>query len=485
MRRVVLLSGARRVGKTTIIYQLIENLLGAGTPPNSILYVSFDHPVLKFCTIGELLELYQETIALEDERLHLFFDEVQYTADWDKWVKILYDQHPHYQITATGSASPILAAKATESGVGRWVSLRVPTLSFYEYVDLKQLKETPQLTGVTKPTELHRMSKQDLATLMRALYVLEKHFGRYLLVGGFPEIALTGDIAFAQRLMREDIVDKVLKRDMTALFGVRNVAELEKVFLYLCFHSGGIIVQDTIAKEIGVSRPTVANYLELLIQANLIYVSSPAEIGGKKLLKARPKVYLADAAIRNAVLLLGNEVLTDPEEMGVLVETSVFKHVHSFYYPERPAIGYHRDPKTQKELDIVVSFPTEKILIEVKYREDTTIRPDEAIVDLARDEGTRAIIVTKRSSDFGILEYDTHYPMVKDTRLRLSIPVGPRGKKSRHRHLSRRKRAEKYWVGSLTMLSTGSFSPNSNEQTCPTQDEDLFKNYGLVQLAYH
>jgi predicted AAA+ superfamily ATPase len=413
LRRVVLLSGARRVGKTTVLYQLIENLLAAGTPSNSILYVSFDHPVLKFYTMGELLALFQETIALEDERLHLFFDEVQYTADWDKWVKTLYDQHPYYQIVATGSASPILAAKATESGVGRWVSVRVPTLSFYEYVELKQLKETPSLAGVTKPTELHRKSKQELATLMRALYVLEKHFGRYLLVGGFPEIALTGDIAFAQRLMREDIVDKVLKRDMTALFGVRNVAELEKVFLYLCFHSGGIIVQDTIAKEIGVSRPTAANYLELLIQANLIYISNPVEIGGKKLLKARPKVYLADAAIRNAVLLLGNEVLTDPDEMGVLVETSVFKHIHSFYYPERPAVGYYRDPKTQKEIDIVVSFPVGKILIEVKYREDAAIRPDEAIVDLARDKETRAIIVTKRSSDFGVLEYDTRFPMVK------------------------------------------------------------------------
>lgn len=80
---------------------------------------------------------------------------------------------------------------------------------------------------------------------------------------------------------------------------------------------------------------------------------------------------------------------------------SVFKHIHSFYYPERPAVGYYRDPKTQKEIDIV------------KYREDAAIRPDETIVDLARDKETRAIIVTKRSSDFGVLEYDTHFPMVK------------------------------------------------------------------------
>lgn len=414
LRRVALLSGARRVGKTTILYQLIEDLLAQGAPPTSILYVSFDHPVLRFCSIGELLDIFQHDVALEHTSLYLFFDEAQYAADWDKWVKTLYDQHPNFRMVVTGSASPVLTAKATESGVGRWTTVRIPTLSFYEYVELKQLGEKPVLSGSVKPTALHRRSGPELAALMRKLYGLEKHFNRYLLMGGFPEIALSNDLTFAQRIMREDIVDKVLKRDMTALFGVRNVAELEKVFLYLCFHSGGIVVQDTIAREIGISRSTAASYLELLVQANLIYLSNPAEIGGKKVLKARPKVYLADAAIRNAVLLLGQEVLTDPEEMGILAETAVFKHVHAFYYPERPAVGYYRHPKTGKEVDIVVSFPAGKILIEVKYREDAAIAPGEAVVELAQDKDTAgAIIVTKRSTDFGALDYGTNVPLVK------------------------------------------------------------------------
>ncbi|MBE0467325.1 MAG: ATP-binding protein [Candidatus Desulforudis sp.] len=414
LRRVALLSGARRVGKTTIIYQLVEDLLAGGTPPSSILFVSFDHPVLKFCSIGELLEIFQQSIGLERETLYLFFDEAQYAADWDKWVKTLYDQNPRFRIVVTGSASPVLAAKSTESGVGRWTTIRIPTLSFFEYAELKQLKNKPELTGPIQPIALHQSSERDFAALMRKLYGLEKHFTRYLLMGGFPEIALSDDLTFAQQVMREDIVDKVLKRDMTALFGVRNVAELEKVFLYLCFHSGGIIVQDTIAKEIGVSRSTAANYLELLVQANLVYVSNPAEIGGKKVLKARPKVYLADAAIRNAVLLLGQEVLADPVEMGLLVETAVFKHVHAYFYPQRPTVGYYRHPRTQKDVDIVVSFPVGRILIEVKYREDTATGSGEAIVDLARDKDTSgAIVVTKRSTDFGVLEHATNVPVVK------------------------------------------------------------------------
>ncbi|EGD50108.1 AAA family ATPase, partial [Thermoanaerobacter ethanolicus JW 200] len=78
-------------------------------------------------------------------------------------------------------------------------------------------------------------------------------------------------------------VDKVIKRDIPSLFNVRNLAVLEKVFLYLCFNSANVISISTISKEIGdVSTVTVENYIHLLENANLIYKSLPIELGGKK-----------------------------------------------------------------------------------------------------------------------------------------------------------------------------------------------------------
>ena len=67
------------------------------------------------------------------------------------------------------------------------------------------------------------------------------HFHEDPLRGGFPQCALVPNVELAQKLLREDIVDKVLKRDMTALFGVRRVLELEQTFLYLCLHDGGLL----------------------------------------------------------------------------------------------------------------------------------------------------------------------------------------------------------------------------------------------------
>lgn len=93
--------------------------------------------------------------------------------------------------------------------------------------------------------------------------------------------------------MREDIVDKVLKRDLPALYNIRNPLELERIFLYLCNVSSEIVSYDSIAKELnGVSRPTVENYVRYLESANLIYISNPVHIEGKKFLKPSRKYIL-------------------------------------------------------------------------------------------------------------------------------------------------------------------------------------------------
>ena len=114
---------------------------------------------------------------------------------------------------------------------------------------------------------------------------MQNHFTRYLQVGGFPELALASNDRMAQQIMREDVVDKVLKRDLPALYNIRSATELERIFLYLCNVSSEIVSIAAIAKELdGVSRPTVENYIRFLESANLIYLSYPVELGGRKVL---------------------------------------------------------------------------------------------------------------------------------------------------------------------------------------------------------
>ncbi|SCM82530.1 conserved hypothetical protein [uncultured Sporomusa sp.] len=399
IRRTVVLTGTRRVGKTTIQYQMINALLGQGIPPQRIVFISLDHPMLKLAGLSEVLECYHENIC-PDQNVYYFFDEIQYATDWAAWLKTIYDTQPETKVVATGSASPALVRGSTESGAGRWTVIQVPTLSFYEYCALIGLPDI-QLNSTLKPTFLLRLSQQERGQIINKLSAVQNHFARYLQIGGFPELALANNDFLAEQVMREDVVDKVLKRDLPALYNIRNATELERIFLYLCNVSSEIVAIDAMAKELnGVSRQTVQNYIDYLESANLIYLSYPVELDGKKVLKAKPKIYIADAAIRNAVLM-DSEVLTNPVEMGKMVETAVYKHVTAFYYQRATRVGYYRGGSKNKEIDIVVDYPNiSNILIEVKYREQAPIPDDDAIVEHSR-KAASAIIITKRVDDFG------------------------------------------------------------------------------------
>lgn len=400
LRRIVVLTGTRRVGKTTIQYQMIDTLLRRGIDPAKIVFISMDHPMLKLSGVNDVLEAYHENIYA-DQDVYYFFDEIQYAQDWDKWLKTIYDMQPDTNVVATGSASPALIKGNQESGAGRWTVIQVPTMSFYEYCELLNL-DRPQLPKTLKMTQMLYMTQPERSRIMMQLQKVQNHFTRYLQVGGFPELALSDNDIMAQQIMREDVVDKVLKRDLPSLYNLRNATELERIFLYLCNVSSEIVSIEAIAKELsGVSRPTVENYIQYLESANLIYQSLPVDMAGKKILKASPKIYIADAAIRNAVLM-DESLLTDPIEMGKIVETAVYKHVAAFYYQQATSVGYYRGGRKGKEIDIVVDKPnTYNILIEVKYREGAPIKDDDAIAELCA-EASAAIIVTKGASDFGV-----------------------------------------------------------------------------------
>lgn len=400
LRRIVVLTGTRRVGKTTIQYQMIDTLLHRGVDPTKIVFISMDHPMLKLGGVNDVLETYHENIYA-DQDVYYFFDEIQYAQDWDKWLKTIYDMQPDTNVVATGSASPALIKGNQESGAGRWTVIQVPTMSFYEYCELLDL-DRPQLPKTLKMTQMLHMTQPERSRIMMQLQKVQNHFTRYLQVGGFPELALSDNDIMAQQIMREDVVDKVLKRDLPSLYNLRNATELERIFLYLCNVSSEIVSIEAIAKELsGVSRPTVENYIQYLESANLIYQSFPVDMAGKKILKASPKIYIADAAIRNAVLM-DESLLTDPIEMGKIVETAVYKHVAAFYYQQATSVGYYRGGRRGKEIDIVIDKPnTYNILIEVKYREGAPIKDNDAIAELCT-EASAAIVVTKGASDFGV-----------------------------------------------------------------------------------
>lgn len=409
-RRSLLLAGARQVGKTTLYRQTIRRLLATGFPATNILYATFDHPILKLAGLERTLRAWESLFppAPSHPRM-LFLDEIQYVPDWQTWMKHQVDfQRGAQRVAVTGSASP-LRNGSTESGVGRLETIPLPTLSFGEFLKLRKI-EPIEPAAAKSLRELFEWEPADFARIMPAARALTVHFHEYLLRGGFPEPALVSDLSRCQRLLREDIVEKVLKRDMTALYGVRRVLEVEKIFLYLCYHDGGILDMMTLTKELdGVNKPLANSFMDLFEATHLIYRLKPYGYG-KQVLRGKDKVYLADAALPGAVLLLGRRLLERPDRLGAAVETAFFKHVYTRFYSQTPTFSYWRDKRsTDLEVDLIAQMGERVVPFEVKYH-DADITPQRLKglrLFLEEHNVDQGYVISRRVEDFGLMTVES------------------------------------------------------------------------------
>ncbi|MDO4682900.1 MAG: ATP-binding protein [Lautropia sp.] len=399
--RAVLLSGARQVGKTTLLLQVVERLLLQGVPAANILYATFDHPLLKLAGIDAVLEAWRTREPKADGPEYLFLDEAQFIRDWGTWVKHQIDFRKDRRICFTGSAMPLVEADQ-ESGVGRWHTIRLTTLSFFEYLQIRS-QPLPALPPLGSLRDLFEWTPANFYRTIELAAPYTGHFHEYLLRGGFPQTAQLSSITQAQRLMREDIIDKVLKRDMTALFGVRRILDLEHTFLYLCLHDGGLLDLSDLCANLQVKRPTAQHFIELLEATHMIYRLPPYGYG-KDILRARFKIYLADAAIAPAVMLKGKSMLEDPTALGMATETAVFKHLFAHYHTQNVRFSYWRGQKG-REVDLVAETGHELVAFEVKYRaQHTGMRELKGLQELLEKKPVpRAYVVTKSLDDFGPL----------------------------------------------------------------------------------
>lgn len=399
--RAILLSGARQVGKTTLLLQTVQQLLEDGVPAANILYATFDHPIFRHAGIDAILEAWRMREPRVPGPEYLFLDEAQFIPDWATWIKHQVDFARHRRIVFTGSAMPLLET-SQESGLGRWHAIRMATLSFHEYIRIRQI-DLPALPRIDGPQSLFDFEPHQLQEIRELAQPYAGHFHEYLVRGGFPQTALMDDVTKAQRLLREDIVDRALHRDMTALFGVRRILELERTFLYLCLHDGGVLDMQALCSNLEVKRPTAQHFIDLLEAAFLIYRLPPHGYG-KEVLRGRFKIYLADAAIGPSIMLKGKGLLEDSAALGIAVETTVFKHLFSRYHPAGARFSYWRG-KQDHEVDLVVEAGPRIVPFEVKYRQRITAAKQlKGLLELcAKKNVERAYVITSSLADLGPL----------------------------------------------------------------------------------
>jgi predicted AAA+ superfamily ATPase len=347
VRRALVLMGPRRVGKTVMLFHSIKQLLSEDVSSRKIFFVGIDNPIYVHLSLEDILTLCKKAlnqINLND--CYVFFDEIQYLKDWERHLKVLVDSYPETKFIVSGSAAAALKWHSTESGAGRFTDFMLPPLTFQEYIHLKNMNHL-----IYDGTILYG-EQQRPYRLTYDIKTLNKEFIHYLNFGGYPEVVLSERIQSDMgRYVKNDIVDKVLLRDLPSLYGIKDVQELNRFFTYIAYNTGNEFSYETMCKESGIQKDTLKKYLEYLEAAFLIKVLNKVDVNAKRLKRVTSfKVYLTNPSLRTALF---SPITETDSEMGNMVETAVLSQ---WMHREKLDLTYARwkDGRSEGEVDLVL-----------------------------------------------------------------------------------------------------------------------------------
>jgi len=353
--------GPRRVGKSTICYQVARHMLEAGIRPERLWWLRLDHPVLLRQELGTLVS---GLLALraDDEPLYLFLDELAYAADWDLWLKTFFDERWPVRILATSSSTMGLRRRRLESGAGRWEEHHLSPWLFSEYLRLAGAGIEIE-TGDTLAATIDRLGLQPSRGL-------EQHLRRLLLIGGFPELLTAAprpdevsELLRSQRVLRSDAVERTIYKDIPQAFSIGEPPKLERLLCLLGGQLAGVLSPNTLATDLGLTQPTVDKYLDYLVKAFLLFALHNYSASEEAVQRRGRKLYFVDGAVRNAALERGTAPLLDDGELGLLRENAAAAHLQAL--GRQTGVRLYHWRQARKEVDLVYDHPERPLAFEV------------------------------------------------------------------------------------------------------------------------
>lgn len=328
---VKILTGVRRCGKSTILKMIMERLkTKRNIPEDRIISCRFDSMEYEDMTAKQIYTLLKEKLSPAG-KTYLFLDEVQEIKGWEKIVNSLASDFD-VDLYITGSNSRMMSSEIATYLTGRYVSFRIFTLSFGEYLMFKS-----KFANVGEP-------KTELANYVR--------------LGGFPATHLQAYSQDEIYTIVRDIYNSTIFSDIVKRNQVRKIDQLERVVKYTFSNVGNTFSAKSIADYLKSERrsldnETVYSYLDKLEKAYLLHRCSRYDLQGKEILKTQEKFYLADVALRYSVLGYNAD--------------SVASSLENIVYLELCRRGYtvYVGKTSDGEIDFVAVRQNEKIYVQV------------------------------------------------------------------------------------------------------------------------
>lgn len=331
-RQIILFTGLRRVGKTTLMYQIIDELLRKGVNPYNILYFSFDE---MRCDLEDLIKQYETDVLREDistKKVFIFLDEIQKLEGWPSKVKLLYDANPKLKIFLTGSAQITMWMRTRESLAGRFFDFVIRPLDFEEYLDFK---------GVRIDKDREKIFRNDL----------KRHMAGLLKTGGFIE-ALDLDEHMLRKYLKESLLERVIFVDIPQTFRLDRPELLMKLLTITASRPGFYLDYKNLSNDLKIDQRTIANYvsyLEYALFLQKLYNYSRNLLTSEKKVK---RLYLVNTAFTLA--------LNPHADLPTVLEQFFVNNLDARFFLKTPQ---------KEEIDIIHTRDSHVLPVEVKIRE--------------------------------------------------------------------------------------------------------------------
>ncbi len=327
-QKVMLLFGARRVGKTVLLKKVINDFTGKKLLLNG---ESMDTSrMLSERTSENYCRLFSDVDLLA-------IDEAQHIPDIGQSLKFMVDELPNIAIITTGSSAFDLQNRAGEPLVGRSTRFFLPPLSMEELM----AGETAYETITETP---HR-----------------------IVYGFYPELFSLENDDERQEYLR-DVVDSYLLRDILAIDGVKHSQKLYNLLRLIAWQTGSEVSMDELGKQLGLSRNTVERYMDLLEKVFVIFRLGGYSKNLRKEVSKSSKWYYYDTGIRNAILQDFRPLDGRPEsEKGALWENFIISERQKLKHNHRLGTNfYFWRTYDRQEIDLIEETGPELAAYEIK-----------------------------------------------------------------------------------------------------------------------
>ena len=346
-KEILVLLGARQVGKTTIIKRIFPEAT----------YLIVDNEPIK-----NTLERYDPAVyrqLLNADSKWIVIDEIQRLSDPGRAAKIFFDQLPQFKLIITGSSAFNIKNKASESLAGRKIDYHLYPLTLSEYLVQNGLEKTLSLLPIEK---LSRGEK--VAEVIRP-YDHKEILDNILVYGLYPAMQAHP----RDSLYLTNLIDSVVFKDLVELSLLENKSAALSLLKLLAYQIGSLVNYAELASKLGIGARTVKRYIELFEQSFIIFIIKPYSSRKRDEISKMPKVYFYDLGLRNA-LINNFEPISSRGDAGQCFENFIVSELWKYNYYGNFGFNFNYwRTKSGSEIDLVLNKPGSKtIAVEIKSK---------------------------------------------------------------------------------------------------------------------